>query len=42
MPSGRFGEAEDVARVAAFLPSDAASYVNGADITIDGGTTAVR
>jgi NAD(P)-dependent dehydrogenase (short-subunit alcohol dehydrogenase family) len=42
MPSGRFGEAEDVARVAAFLASDAAAYVNGADITIDGGTTAVR
>ena len=42
MPSGRSGEAEDVARVAAFLASDAASDVNGADITIDGGTTAVR
>jgi meso-butanediol dehydrogenase/(S,S)-butanediol dehydrogenase/diacetyl reductase len=42
MPSGRFGEPEDVAKLAAFLASDDASYINGADISIDGGTTAVR
>lgn len=41
IPSGRFGEPEDVARLAAFLASDAASYINGADIAIDGGLTAV-
>jgi meso-butanediol dehydrogenase/(S,S)-butanediol dehydrogenase/diacetyl reductase len=41
IPSGRPGQAEDVARVAAFLASDAAAYVNGADIAIDGGVTAV-
>jgi meso-butanediol dehydrogenase/(S,S)-butanediol dehydrogenase/diacetyl reductase len=41
IPSGRLGRAEDVARVAAFLASDAASYVNGADIAVDGGITAV-
>ena len=41
IPSGRFGEAEEVARLAAFLASDAAGYINGADIAIDGGVTAV-
>ena len=41
IPSGRFGEAEEVARLAAFLASDAATYINGADIAIDGGVTAV-
>jgi meso-butanediol dehydrogenase / (S,S)-butanediol dehydrogenase / diacetyl reductase len=41
IPSGRFGEPEEVARLAAFLASDAAAYINGADIAIDGGVTAV-
>jgi meso-butanediol dehydrogenase / (S,S)-butanediol dehydrogenase / diacetyl reductase len=41
IPSGRFGQPEDVAKLAAFLASDAASYINGADIAIDGGVTAV-
>ena len=41
IPSGRFGEADEVARLAAFLASDAAGYINGADIAIDGGVTAV-
>lgn len=41
IPSGRFGEPEEVARLAAFLASDAAAYINGADIAIDGGVSAV-
>ena len=41
IPSGRFGHADEVARLAAFLASDAATYINGADIAIDGGVTAV-
>ncbi len=38
-PSQRMGTAEDVAKVALFLASDLASYVNGADIVCDGGRT---
>jgi NAD(P)-dependent dehydrogenase (short-subunit alcohol dehydrogenase family) len=41
IPSGRFGQPEEVAKLAAFLASDAGSYINGADIAIDGGVTAV-
>jgi NAD(P)-dependent dehydrogenase (short-subunit alcohol dehydrogenase family) len=41
IPSGRFGEPWEVARLAAILASDAAAYINGADVAIDGGVTAV-
>jgi 3-oxoacyl-[acyl-carrier protein] reductase len=37
MPLGRFGRAEEVARVVAFLASDAASLVVGACLNVDGG-----
>jgi 3-oxoacyl-[acyl-carrier protein] reductase len=40
-PSGRTGTPEDVAHVAAFLASDRASYVNAANIVVDGGRTAI-
>jgi NAD(P)-dependent dehydrogenase (short-subunit alcohol dehydrogenase family) len=36
-PMGRIGTADEVAGVVAFLASDAASYVNGEVIVIDGG-----
>jgi 3-oxoacyl-[acyl-carrier protein] reductase len=37
VPLGRFGKVEDVAPVAAFLLSDAAAYISGAVIQVDGG-----
>jgi peroxisomal 2,4-dienoyl-CoA reductase len=37
IPVGRFGRVADVAHLAVFLCSDAASFVNGAVIVIDGG-----
>jgi meso-butanediol dehydrogenase/(S,S)-butanediol dehydrogenase/diacetyl reductase len=40
VPLGRLAECEEVGDVVAFLISDAASYVNGAAIMVDGGQTA--
>lgn len=39
IPMKRFGEATELAAVAAFLASPAASYVNGVSIPVDGGKT---
>ena len=39
VPMKRFADAFEVAAVAAFLASPAASYVNGVSIPVDGGRT---
>ena len=41
IPLGRVGEAEEVANVITFLASDAASYVTGSSINLDGGISGV-
>jgi 3alpha(or 20beta)-hydroxysteroid dehydrogenase len=39
LPLGRVGEVEDIAAMVAFLASDAAAYITGAEVVIDGGAT---
>ncbi|MEO8486681.1 MAG: SDR family oxidoreductase [Betaproteobacteria bacterium] len=41
IPLGRLGTPEEIARVAVFLASDAASYVSGAIVPMDGASSAV-
>jgi len=41
IPMGRMGEAEEVANAIAFLASDAASYITGTCIHVDGGVSGV-
>jgi len=41
IPVRRLGQPQDVAQAAAFLLSDAASYINGTSLVLDGGTMAL-
>jgi len=41
IPLGRYGQAAEVAKLAAFLASDDASFITGAEIAIDGGDGSV-
>jgi NAD(P)-dependent dehydrogenase (short-subunit alcohol dehydrogenase family) len=42
IPIGRHGKPEDVAQMVSYLASDAAGYITGTVITLDGGATAGR
>ncbi|MEV6611679.1 SDR family oxidoreductase [Kutzneria sp. NPDC051319] len=41
IPRGEMGRPEEIATVALFLASDDSSYVNGMELTVDGGTAAI-
>ncbi len=41
IPAGRVGQPEDVARAVLYLASDDASFVNGAELFVDGGMTQI-
>ena len=41
IPRGKMGHSEEVATVALFLASDDSSFVNGAELFVDGGMTAI-
>lgn len=42
IPMRRLGNPEEIARVVHFLVSDAASYINGTNVTVDGGLHSFR
>jgi 2-deoxy-D-gluconate 3-dehydrogenase len=40
IPAGRFGRSRDIAEAVVFLCSDAAEYITGTTLLVDGGNTA--
>jgi NAD(P)-dependent dehydrogenase (short-subunit alcohol dehydrogenase family) len=41
VPMGRLGDAAEVAKAVAFLASEDASFINGAELFVDGGVAQV-
>jgi NAD(P)-dependent dehydrogenase (short-subunit alcohol dehydrogenase family) len=41
IPWGKMGQSEEIATVALFLASDDSSFVNGVELAVDGGITAI-
>jgi NAD(P)-dependent dehydrogenase (short-subunit alcohol dehydrogenase family) len=41
VPLGRMGDPDEIAKVAAFLASDEASYVSGIELFVDGGVAQI-
>jgi NAD(P)-dependent dehydrogenase (short-subunit alcohol dehydrogenase family) len=41
IPRGTMGQPEEIATVALFLASDDSSFVNGVELNVDGGMTAI-
>ena len=42
IPRGKMGRPEEIAAAALFLASDDSSFVNGVELSVDGGTLAIR
>jgi NAD(P)-dependent dehydrogenase (short-subunit alcohol dehydrogenase family) len=41
IPRGKMGQSEEIATVALFLASDDSSFVNGVELSVDGGLSAI-
>ena len=41
IPRGKMGQPEEIAKVALFLASDDSSFVNGVELSVDGGLSAI-